>query len=40
MNNECEHFGNMIATKLRNYNDTVQCVIQNEIIMSIFLNFK
>jgi len=40
MNDECELFGNMIVAKLRNYNDTVRCVIQNEIIMSIFLNFK
>jgi hypothetical protein len=37
MNDECQHFGNMIAAKLRNYNETVRCVIQNE-IMSIFLN--
>jgi hypothetical protein len=37
MNDECQHFGNMIAAKLRNYNDTVRCVIQNE-IMCIFLN--
>jgi len=37
MNDECQHFGNMIAAKLRNYNDTVRCVIQNE-IMSVFLN--
>jgi len=37
MNDECQHFENMITTKLRNYNDTVQCVIQNE-IMSVFLN--
>ena len=34
---ECQHFGNMIAAKLRNYNDTVRCVIQNE-IMNVFLN--
>jgi hypothetical protein len=32
---ECQHFGNMIAAKLRNYNDTIRCVIQNE-IMSVF----
>ena len=37
MNDECQHFGNMIAAKLRNYNDTIRCVIQNE-IMSVFLN--
>jgi len=37
MNDECQHFGNMIAAKLRNYNETVRCVIQNE-IMIIFLN--
>jgi len=36
-NDECQHFGNMIAAKLRNYNDTIRCVIQNE-IMSVFLN--
>jgi hypothetical protein len=35
-NDECQHFGNMIAAKLRNY-DTIRCVIQNE-IMSVFLN--
>jgi hypothetical protein len=37
MNDECQHFGNMMAAKLRNYNDTIRCVIQNE-IMSVFLN--
>jgi hypothetical protein len=37
MNDECQHFWNTIASKLRNYNDTVKCVIQNE-IMSVFLN--
>ena len=37
MKDECQHFGNMIAAKLRNYNDTVRWVIQNE-IMSVFLN--
>jgi len=37
LNDECQHFGNMIAAKLRNYNDTIRCVIQNE-IMSVFLN--
>jgi hypothetical protein len=36
MNHECQHFGNMIAANLRDY-DTIQCVIQNE-IMSVFLN--
>ena len=37
MKDECQHFGNMIASKLRNYNETVRCVIQNE-IMNVFLN--
>jgi hypothetical protein len=37
MNDECQHVGNMIAAKLRNYNDTIRCVIQTE-IMSVFLN--
>jgi len=37
MKDESQHFGNMIAAKLRNYNNTARCVIQNE-IMSIFLN--
>ena len=37
MNDECQRFGNTIATKLRNYNETVRCVIQNE-IMNVFLN--
>ena len=37
MDDECQHFGNMIAAKLRNYNHTVRCVIQNE-IMSVFLS--
>jgi len=37
MNDECQHSGNMIAGKLRNYNDTMRRVIQNE-IMSVFLN--
>ena len=36
MNDECQHFGNMIAAELQNY-DTIRCVIQNE-IMSVFLN--
>ena len=36
-NDECQNFGNMIAAKLRNYNETVRCVIQNE-IMNVFLN--
>jgi len=35
--NECQHFGNMKAGKLRNYNEMVWCVIQNE-IMNVFLN--
>jgi len=37
MNDECQHFGNVIAAKLRNYNETVRCIIQNE-IMNVFLN--
>jgi hypothetical protein len=37
MNDVCQHFRNMIAAKLRNYTDTIRCVIQNEII-SVFLN--
>ena len=37
MNDECQHFGNMIAAKLMNYNETVRCVIQSE-IMNVFLN--
>jgi len=37
MNDECQHFWNMIASKLMNYNDTVRPVIQNE-IMGIFFN--
>jgi len=36
-NDECQHFGNMIAAKLMNYSETVRCVIQNE-IMNVFLN--
>ena len=36
MNDDCQHFGNKIAAKLRNYNDTTRCIIQNE-IMSVFL---
>jgi len=37
MKEECQHFGNMTAAKLRNFNETVRCVIQNE-IMNVFLN--
>jgi len=37
MNDECQHFGNTTTAKLRNYNETVRCVIQNE-IMNVFLN--
>jgi hypothetical protein len=37
MNDECQHSGNMIAAKLGNYDETVRCVIQNE-IMNVFLN--
>jgi hypothetical protein len=37
MNDEYQHFGNMIAAKLRNCNGTVRCIIQNE-IMGLFLN--
>lgn len=33
---ECQNFGNMLATKLRNY-DTMRCAIKNE-IMGILLN--
>ena len=33
----CQHFGNMMAAKLRNYNETVRCFIQNE-ILNVFLN--
>ena len=36
INDECQHFGNVIAAKLRNY-DTLWCAIQNEII-GIFLS--
>ena len=39
MNDVCQHFGNMIAAKLRIYNDAGRCVIQNE-IMSVSLNAK
>lgn len=39
INDGCQHFGNMIAEKLKNYNETVGCVIQNE-IMDVFLNTK
>jgi len=27
-NDECQHFGNMIAADLRNYNDTIRCVFK------------
>jgi len=37
MNDECQHFGNMIASNLRNYNEMARCIIQNE-IMNVFLN--
>jgi len=37
MNDECQRFWNMIAAKLRNYNETVRFVIQNE-ITNVFLN--
>jgi len=37
MNDECQHFGNMIAAKLRNFSHTVRFVIQNK-IMIVFLN--
>jgi len=37
MNDECQQFGNMIAAKLRNYNEMARCVIQSE-IMNVFLN--
>ena len=29
MDDECQHFGNIIAAKLRNYDDKVRCVNQN-----------
>ena len=37
LNDDCLHFGNVMAAKLRNYNDTLRCAIQND-IMRIFLN--
>jgi len=37
MKDECQHFGKMIVANLRNYNETVRCVIQNEII-NVFLD--
>ena len=37
MDDEYQHFGNIAAAKLRNYNDTVRYVIQNE-IACLFLN--
>jgi len=37
MNDECQQFGNMIASKLRNYNETARCAIQSE-IMNVFFN--
>ncbi|XP_069688554.1 uncharacterized protein [Periplaneta americana] len=36
INDECQHFGNMVAAKLRNFNDSVRCVIESE-IMAIFI---
>jgi hypothetical protein len=39
INDECQHFGNMITAKLRHYNDTVQCAIPNE-VMGIFLKWE
>jgi hypothetical protein len=33
---DCQHFGDVIAVKLRNYNDTLRYAIQN--IMRIFVN--
>jgi len=38
-NDECQNFGNMTAAKLMDYNDTIRCAMQNE-IMNIFLNAK
>ncbi|RXG68728.1 hypothetical protein Avbf_01717 [Armadillidium vulgare] len=35
-NDECQHFGNFIASKLRNYDDITRCAIQSE-IMAIFV---
>jgi hypothetical protein len=37
LNDDCQHFGNVIAAKLRTYNDTLRCAIQND-IMRIFVN--
>ena len=37
MNDKYQYFGKMLAAELRNCNDTVRCVIQNE-IMGVFLN--
>ena len=37
LDDDSQHFGNVIAAKLRNYNDTLRCAIQTE-IMRIFLN--
>lgn len=39
INDERQHFGNVIAAKLRNYSDIVRCAIQNG-IMGIFLNVE
>jgi hypothetical protein len=39
VNDECQQFGNMIAAKLRYYNETVRCAIQYE-IMNVFLKTK
>jgi hypothetical protein len=37
LNDDCQHFGNVVAAKLRIYNDTLRCAIQND-IMRIFVN--
>jgi hypothetical protein len=36
MNDECQHFGHLVACKLRKYDESIRCAIQND-IMSIFL---
>jgi hypothetical protein len=37
LNDDCQHFGDVIAVKLRNYNDMLSCAIQND-IMRILVN--
>ncbi|XP_063223261.1 uncharacterized protein LOC134531480 [Bacillus rossius redtenbacheri] len=36
LNDECQHFGNLVASKLRQYNVDTRCTIEND-IMGIFL---